>query len=176
MPARATRTSPLQKSVSQPPDCPMCGTSSSTRSPGDRKRHLEAHLRELESGQIKVSDLRGQAEEMCILCGLMMTAITSEADRLELTERIRKELAPAAPHPATPHEEGTSVPAGVGARLKVDRKHRESGRGAEGRAARDSRARREKMLDKTLADSFPTSDPPSSIPDPEADEAEDIAA
>jgi hypothetical protein len=25
---------------------------------------------------------------------------------------------------------------------------------------------REKMLDKTLADSFPTSDPPSTIPDP----------
>lgn len=27
-------------------------------------------------------------------------------------------------------------------------------------------ARRERSLDKTLADSFPTSDPPSSIPDP----------
>lgn len=30
---------------------------------------------------------------------------------------------------------------------------------------------REKNLDKTLADSFPTSDPPSSIPDPAEDEA-----
>jgi hypothetical protein len=28
---------------------------------------------------------------------------------------------------------------------------------------------REKMLDKTVADSFPASDPPSTIPDPEAD-------
>lgn len=28
---------------------------------------------------------------------------------------------------------------------------------------------REKMLDKTLADSFPTSDPPSSIPNPSED-------
>ncbi len=28
---------------------------------------------------------------------------------------------------------------------------------------------KDKMLDKTLADSFPTSDPPSSIPDPEED-------
>ena len=28
---------------------------------------------------------------------------------------------------------------------------------------------REKMLDKTLADSFPSSDPPSSIPDPAED-------
>ncbi len=28
---------------------------------------------------------------------------------------------------------------------------------------------REKMMDKTLADSFPASDPPSSIPDPSED-------
>ncbi|HVZ18201.1 MAG TPA: hypothetical protein VG897_13845 [Terriglobales bacterium] len=31
---------------------------------------------------------------------------------------------------------------------------------------------REKMLDKTLADSFPTSDPPSTIPDPAEDDSE----
>jgi hypothetical protein len=30
---------------------------------------------------------------------------------------------------------------------------------------------KDKALDKTLADSFPTSDPPSSIPDPSTDEA-----
>jgi hypothetical protein len=30
---------------------------------------------------------------------------------------------------------------------------------------------RDKMMDKTLADSFPTSDPPSSIPDPGSEEA-----
>lgn len=30
---------------------------------------------------------------------------------------------------------------------------------------------RDKMLDKTLADSFPTSDPPSSIPNPCADDS-----
>ena len=37
---------------------------------------------------------------------------------------------------------------------------------------------RDKMLDKTLADSFPTSDPPSSIPDPGAEDSfsEDEAA
>ncbi len=28
---------------------------------------------------------------------------------------------------------------------------------------------RDKMLDKTIADSFPTSDPPSTIPDPAED-------
>ena len=35
----------------------------------------------------------------------------------------------------------------------------------------DETAVREKMLDKTLADSFPTSDPPSSIPDPGTDDS-----
>jgi len=29
--------------------------------------------------------------------------------------------------------------------------------------------RREKMLDKTIADTFPASDPPSSLPDPDED-------
>ena len=33
----------------------------------------------------------------------------------------------------------------------------------------DARGKREKMLDKTIADSFPASDPPSSLPDPEED-------
>lgn len=35
--------------------------------------------------------------------------------------------------------------------------------------ADDPRAIREKMLDKTLADSYPASDPPSSLPDPSVD-------
>jgi len=30
-------------------------------------------------------------------------------------------------------------------------------------------ARKEKMMDKTIADSFPASDPPSSLPDPDRD-------
>lgn len=34
---------------------------------------------------------------------------------------------------------------------------------------RDAMEIREKMLDKTLADSFPASDPPSTIPAPAAD-------
>ena len=33
----------------------------------------------------------------------------------------------------------------------------------------DRKAKREKMLDKTIADSFPASDPPSSLPDPHDD-------
>jgi len=33
----------------------------------------------------------------------------------------------------------------------------------------DTDGKREKMLDKTIADSFPASDPPSSVPDPHED-------
>lgn len=43
-----------------------------------------------------------------------------------------------------------------------------SGRDPEERAHRDSGGNRDKSFDKTLADSFPSSDPPSSIPDPGA--------
>jgi hypothetical protein len=47
---------------------------------------------------------------------------------------------------------------------------RGSGRDPEERA-HDSSEEREKSHDKTLADSFPTSDPPSTIPDPGLDPA-----
>jgi hypothetical protein len=33
----------------------------------------------------------------------------------------------------------------------------------------DDAGKREKMFDKTMADSFPASDPPSSLPDPSED-------
>lgn len=46
-----------------------------------------------------------------------------------------------------------------------------SRRDPEDRPAKHEHERREKMHDKTLADSFPTSDPPSTIPDPEEDAA-----
>lgn len=45
-------------------------------------------------------------------------------------------------------------------------------RDPEDRPAEDKKQIREKTLDKTLADSFPTSDPPSSIPDPGEDESD----
>jgi hypothetical protein len=35
----------------------------------------------------------------------------------------------------------------------------------------DRGALKEKMLDKTLADSYPASDPPSSLPDPSAEDS-----
>ncbi len=42
-------------------------------------------------------------------------------------------------------------------------------RDPEDRPVHNLREIREKMLDKTIADSFPTSDPPSTIPDPDED-------
>ena len=47
-----------------------------------------------------------------------------------------------------------------------------SPRDPEDRPAETEEELREKMLDKTLADSFPTSDPPSTIPDPAAEDEE----
>lgn len=38
-------------------------------------------------------------------------------------------------------------------------------------AANDVAAVREKNMDKTIADSFPTSDPPSTVPDPSEEES-----
>lgn len=43
-------------------------------------------------------------------------------------------------------------------------------RDPEDRPATTKKQVREKNLDKTLADSFPTSDPPSTIPDPTEEE------
>lgn len=44
-------------------------------------------------------------------------------------------------------------------------------RDPEGRPVEDKDCVKDKMMDKTLADSFPTSDPPSSIPDPCEDDS-----
>jgi hypothetical protein len=54
-----------------------------------------------------------------------------------------------------------------------DPAHRITGRDPEDRAVNKEREQetREKMMDKTLADSYPASDPPSSIPDPAEDDS-----
>jgi hypothetical protein len=150
--------------------CRLCGSEPNGRS--DRKRHLRQLLRELASGSVGIPELRARLDQMCELCQMLMIGIVSDADRIELEERIRKELQPIAAGAAEP----TSVPGEAGAGPKRDREHIGSRRDPEERPVKHERDRREKMLDKTLADSFPTSDPPSSIPDPAADDAEDIAA
>jgi hypothetical protein len=53
-----------------------------------------------------------------------------------------------------------------------DPAHGNTGRDPEDRAVdkKQEQELREKMMDKTLADSYPASDPPSSIPDPAEDD------
>ena len=60
-----------------------------------------------------------------------------------------------------------------GARPEFELHEAEEHRDPEGRAVnvRDTVALKEKMLDKTLADSYPASDPPSSLPDPSAEDS-----
>lgn len=57
--------------------------------------------------------------------------------------------------------------------IPTEREHFGSGSDTEesAKVAGDEHQRRERALDKTLADSFPTSDPPSSIPDPDEEDA-----
>ena len=52
-----------------------------------------------------------------------------------------------------------------------DPEHKGSRRDPEERTAPKPDEVKDKMLDKTLADSFPTSDPPSTIPDPSEDDS-----
>lgn len=64
-----------------------------------------------------------------------------------------------------------AIPGEAGSGLKEDREKQRSGRDPEDRPTNSREDIREKMLDKTIADSFPTSDPPSSIPDPSEDDS-----
>jgi hypothetical protein len=52
-----------------------------------------------------------------------------------------------------------------------DTAHCDELRDPEDRPITNEQELREKMLDKTLADSFPTSDPPSTIPDPAGEDS-----
>lgn len=77
----------------------------------------------------------------------------------------------------TPMREGselthTADAGDAGSSAKSSHEHRGSRRDPEERPINqaDKNQVREKMMDKTLADSFPTSDPPSSIPDPAEDD------
>ena len=67
----------------------------------------------------------------------------------------------------------TAVPGEAGAGVKSPHEEPGSRRDPEERSVNQHSKKelREKMLDKTLADSFPTSDPPSTIPDPEEDDS-----
>ena len=49
--------------------------------------------------------------------------------------------------------------------------HKHTGRDPEDRPGKHGQELREKMWDKTLADSYPASDPPSTIPNPGEDDS-----
>jgi hypothetical protein len=68
-------------------------------------------------------------------------------------------------------ENPAAVPGEAETGAKTGNEHRGSNRDPEERplGSKNKAEVREKMLDKTLADSFPTSDPPSTIPDPSED-------
>ncbi|MBV8205879.1 MAG: hypothetical protein JO041_03725 [Acidobacteria bacterium] len=131
--------------------CLLCG--SSEGSAGDsleRTRKLALQMRALENGA-SVRELAGNVNHMCDSCRLLMVGMASDDDRLELCARMAKELEPAIE---------------PGARNSRRRD-------PEDRLTATEHETRQKTLDKTLADSFPTSDPPSTIPDPSSD---DLAA
>jgi hypothetical protein len=145
--------------------CPLCGDGEGVSS-SERKRRLALQLRSLENGSARVRDFSARLSEMCGVCRVMMIGINSDDDRLELRDRLQKELEP----PATERHR-TAMPGEAGDGAKLDREHLGSRRDPEERPATSNDETREKMLDKTLADSFPTSDPPSSIPDPAEDDS-----
>jgi hypothetical protein len=143
--------------------CVLCGDGEGVSS-SERKRRLGLQVRSLENGSVHVRDLCGRVAEMCGVCRVTMIGINSDDDRLELRDRLQKELEPAATE-----RHHTAIPGETGDGAKLDREHVGSRRDPEERPSMSNDETREKMLDKTLADSFPTSDPPSSIPDPADD-------
>ena len=63
-----------------------------------------------------------------------------------------------------------AIPGETGSGLKQNPEEQGSRRDPEEPPVEQHHQIREKTMDKTLADSFPTSDPPSSIPDPSSDD------
>ena len=66
-----------------------------------------------------------------------------------------------------------AIPGETGSGLKQNPEEQGSRRDPEEPPVEQHHQIREKTMDKTLADSFPASDPPSSIPDPSSDDPND---
>jgi hypothetical protein len=112
----------------------------------------------LSNGEIHFNELRDQAEQMCTCCRLLMMGLSSDADIPELVDRIKVEV-------QALREEG--VPSVVPDPAIVPNLRRDpEDRHVETRPEHEVR---DKMMDKTLADSYPCSDAPSSIPNPGED-------
>jgi hypothetical protein len=55
-------------------------------------RNLQHRLEELEDGRLTVARLRQGIGQMCGMCQMLMVGISSADDRLELRERIKREM------------------------------------------------------------------------------------
>lgn len=82
------------------PGCPVCGTSELRQQTKDRAdelcrrvTYLQQHLEELELSTEVVQKLRPRLAEMCGMCQLLLTGISSPLDAGELRDRIRLTMA-----------------------------------------------------------------------------------
>ena len=55
-------------------------------------RNLQYRLEELEDGQLTVERLRQGIGQMCGTCHMLLIGISGADDRLELSERIKREI------------------------------------------------------------------------------------
>ncbi len=82
------------------PGCPICGTSESRQAKADRAdelcrrvTYLQHHLEELELSPDTIQKLRPRLADMCGMCQLLLTGISSPLDASELRDRIKSQLA-----------------------------------------------------------------------------------
>jgi hypothetical protein len=121
----------------------------------ERQLHLKVQAEALSRGELRLKQLLPKAAEMCDCCRMLLLGISSEADLPELVGRIKNEIQGL-------REDGvpTVVPdPAIVPNLRRDPEDRPV-------AAQGEQEVRDKMMDKTLADSYPCSDAPSSIPNP----------
>ena len=81
------------------PGCPVCGTSESRQDKTQRVHelcrrvtHLKHHLKKLELSPEVIGALRQRLGEMCGMCQLLLTGISSPLDASELRDRIKLHL------------------------------------------------------------------------------------
>lgn len=82
------------------PGCPVCGTSETRQQTKERAdelcrrvTYLQQHLEDLELSPEVIQKLRPRLDEMCGMCQLLLTGISSPLDAAELRDRIRLTMA-----------------------------------------------------------------------------------
>jgi hypothetical protein len=82
------------------PGCPICGTTEARQEIANRAdelcrrvTYLQQHLEDLELSPEVIQKLRPRLAEMCGMCQLLLTGISSPLDAAELRDRIRLHMA-----------------------------------------------------------------------------------